>query len=102
MCARLRSRGAGESPGLAPGWFRSAKKTGVRLRCLARNEAFRASGMRGDGMGFVSGVAWVVILFQETRELVPIEPPPAFPQAGETFEFAACRNRHENASLDWS
>ena len=26
--------------------------------------------MRGDGMGFVSGVAWVVILFQETRELV--------------------------------
>jgi hypothetical protein len=43
------------------------------------------------------GVAWVVILFQETRELIPIEPPPAGPQAGEKFEFAACENRHKNA-----
>jgi len=49
-------------------------------------------------MGFVS-VACVVILFQETRELVPIEPPPACPQAGEKFEFAAGENRHENACL---
>src|SRR5882724_3915717 len=47
-------------------------------------------------MGFVS-VACVVILFQQTRELVPIEPPPACPQAGEKFEFAAGENRHENA-----
>ena len=50
-------------------------------------------------MSFVSGVAWVVILFQETRELVPIEPPPACLQAGEKFEFAAGENRHENACL---
>jgi len=49
-------------------------------------------------MGFVS-LAWVVILFQETRELVPIEPPPACPQAREKFEFAAGENRHENACL---
>jgi hypothetical protein len=50
-------------------------------------------------MGFVPGVARVVILFQQTRELVPIEPPPACPQAGEKFEFAAGENRHENACL---
>ena len=43
------------------------------------------------------GVAWVVILFQETRELIPIEPTPACPQAGEKFEFAARENRHKNA-----
>jgi hypothetical protein len=49
-------------------------------------------------MGFVS-VARVVILFQQTRELVPIEPPPACLQAGEKFEFAAGENRHDNACL---
>jgi hypothetical protein len=49
-------------------------------------------------MGFVSGVA-CVILFQETRELVPIEPPPACLQAGEKFEFAAGENRHDNTCL---
>jgi hypothetical protein len=43
----------------------------------------------GDEMGFVSGVGWVVLFFQEPRELVPIESPPACPQAGEKFEFAA-------------
>ena len=64
-----------------------------------RNEAFRASGLRRDGMGFGSGVAWIVTLFQETRELVPVEPPPACPQAGEKFEFAAGENRHDNACL---
>jgi hypothetical protein len=69
-------------------------------RRLVRNEAFRASGLRGDGMGFGSGVAWIVTLFQETRELVAIEPPPACPQAGEKFEFAACENRHNSARLD--
>jgi hypothetical protein len=50
-------------------------------------------------MSFVPGVAWVVILFQKTRELVPIEPPPACLQAGEKFEFAAGENRHDNAFL---
>ena len=50
-------------------------------------------------MGFVPGVAGVVILFQETCELVPIEPPPACAQAGEKFEFAAGENRHDNACL---
>ena len=55
----------------------------------------------GDyGMGFEPSVAWVVILPQETRELVPIEPAPAYPQAGEKFEFAACENRHNSARLD--
>jgi hypothetical protein len=49
-------------------------------------------------MGFMS-VACVVVLFQQTREFVPIEPPPAGPQAGEKFEFAAGENRHENACL---
>src|ERR1019366_6823033 len=39
------------------------------------------------------------ILFQETRELVPIEPPPVCPQAGEKFEFVACENRHKNAGM---
>jgi hypothetical protein len=50
--------------------------------------------------GFGSGVAWIVTLFQETRELVAIEPPPACPQAGEKFEFAACEDRHNSARLD--
>ena len=44
-------------------------------------------------------VAGVVILFQETRELVPIESSPACPQAGEKFEFADGKNRHQNACL---
>jgi hypothetical protein len=45
-------------------------------------------------MGFVSGVAGVVILFQETRELIPVEPAPACAQAAEKFEFANGENRH--------
>jgi hypothetical protein len=45
-----------------------------------------------DAMGFVSGVAWIVLLFQEPRELIAIESPPACPQAGEKFEFAAREN----------
>jgi hypothetical protein len=53
----------------------------------------------GDhGMGFGPDVAWVVILPQETGELVPIEPAPAYSQAGEKFEFTTRENRHENAS----
>jgi hypothetical protein len=51
-------------------------------------------------MGFVPAAAWDVLLFQEMRKLVPIELPPAGAQAGEKFEFAACKNRHENASSD--
>ena len=47
-----------------------------------------------DGMGFVVGVASVVNLMQETRELVAIEPRPAAIQAGEEFELAACEYRH--------
>jgi hypothetical protein len=43
-------------------------------------------------MGFGSVVACAVILSQETRDLIPIEPLPA--KAGEKFEFAACENRH--------
>jgi hypothetical protein len=45
-------------------------------------------------MGFVVGVASVVNLMQETRELVAIEPRPAAIQAGEEFELAACEYRH--------
>jgi len=52
----------------------------------------------GDGMRLVSGVAWVVILPQQTRELVPIEPAPAYRQTGEKFEFAVCQYRHRNTS----
>jgi len=44
----------------------------------------------------VQRVARGVILFEEARELVPIEPAPACPQAGEKFEFARCKNRHAN------
>jgi hypothetical protein len=69
---------------LAAAWF--GARPFERLDCGAR--------------GFGSGVAWAVIVFQETRELVPIEPPPACPQAGEKFEFAACENRHNSARLD--
>ena len=47
-----------------------------------------------DGMGFVVGVASVVNLMQETRELVAIEPRPAAIQADEEFELAACEYRH--------
>jgi hypothetical protein len=47
-----------------------------------------------DGRGFVSAVASCVIPFQETREFVAIEPPPARVQAGEEFEFVACGKRH--------
>jgi hypothetical protein len=43
-----------------------------------------------DGRGFVSAVASCVIPFQETREFVAIEPPPARVQAGKEFEFVAC------------
>jgi len=45
-------------------------------------------------MGFVAGVALVVNLMQETRELVAIEPRPVAIQAGEEFELAACEYRH--------
>jgi hypothetical protein len=45
-------------------------------------------------MGFVVGVASVVNLIQEARELVAIEPRPAAIQAGEEFELAACEYRH--------
>ena len=45
-------------------------------------------------MGYVVGVASVVNLVQETRELVAIEPRPAAVQAGEEFELAACEYRH--------
>ena len=48
-----------------------------------------------DGMGFVSGVAWAVILFQETHEFVAIEPRPARVQVDEEFKFAAREDRHE-------
>ena len=40
------------------------------------------------------GVASVVNLMQETRELIAIEPRPATTQAGEEFELAACEYRH--------
>jgi hypothetical protein len=48
-------------------------------------------------MDGVSGIA-DIILFQEARELIPIEPAPACAQAGEKFDFAACEKRHENAT----
>ncbi len=64
---------------------------------MASNEAFRGSGLRRNGMGFTPGATSVVILFQEAREFVPIEPPPACLQAGEKFEFVACEDRHKNA-----
>ena len=40
------------------------------------------------------GVASVVNLMQETRELIAIEPRPATTQAGEEFELVACEYRH--------
>ena len=45
----------------------------------------------------LSGVAQVVIIFQQTREFIPIEPSPVSPQTGEKFEFVACENRHINS-----
>jgi hypothetical protein len=42
----------------------------------------------------VAAVASFVILFQETREFVAIESPPAGAQAGEKFEFADRGKRH--------
>ena len=52
--------------------------------------------MKPFGTGFVFGGPRPVILFQETREFVPIEPAPACPQANEKLEFAACEYRHAN------
>lgn len=46
-------------------------------------------------MGFVVGVAWIVNLAQQTRELVAIEPRPAAVQAGEEFELAPGEYRHQ-------
>ena len=70
-----------------------ALRLGRRRRISART---RGRGRRdpNDGMGFVVGVASVVNLMQETRELVAIEPRPAAIQAGEEFELAACEYRH--------
>jgi len=50
--------------------------------------------LRGEGSDVASAVGAVVILLQKTREFVPIEPPPACPQAGQKFEFADRKNRH--------
>jgi hypothetical protein len=55
-------------------------------------ESVERLDLRGDGMGLVPGVAWIVTLSQETREFVAIEPAPVCPQAGEKFEFAAGEN----------
>ena len=70
-----------------------ALRLGRRRRISAR---MPGTGRRdpNDGMGFVVGVASVVNLMQETRELVAIEPRPAAIQAGEEFELAACEYRH--------
>jgi hypothetical protein len=70
-----------------------ASRPGRRRRISMRR---RGRGRRdpNDGMGFVVGVASVVNLMQETRELVAIEPRPAYIQAGEEFELAACEYRH--------
>ena len=53
-----------------------------------------------DGMGFVSGVASCVILLQETREFVAIEPSPAGVQVDEEFKFAAREDRHAASLAD--
>jgi hypothetical protein len=45
----------------------------------------------------LSGVVRRVVLSQQTREFVPVKPSPAFPQASEKLEFAACENRHVNS-----
>jgi hypothetical protein len=50
-----------------------------------------------DGKGRAAGVASVVILLQETRELGAIEPAPACVQAAQEFELAACEYRHGSA-----
>ena len=70
-----------------------ALRLGRRRRISVR---MRGRGRRdpNDGMGFLVGVASVVNLVQETRELVAIEPRPAVIQAGEEFELAACEYRH--------
>jgi hypothetical protein len=48
-------------------------------------------------MGFLSGVVSVIILFEETREFIPIECPPTCVQAGEKFEFVIGENRHQTS-----
>jgi hypothetical protein len=50
-------------------------------------------------MGFVSGAASDVILFQQARELDPVERCPAALQAGEKFEFAASEYRHGETGM---
>ena len=50
-------------------------------------------------MGFVVGVASVVNLMQEARQLVAVEPRPVVIQAGKEFELAACEYRHGNAGM---
>src|ERR1700722_20582584 len=63
---------------------------------LARDEAVRAPGLRGDQIGFMSGFESGVILLQEPLQFVPIEPAPVEPPAGEKFEFAVGEHRHPN------
>src|SRR5438105_4053785 len=65
-----------------------------RIRRISVRRRGRRRRDPNDGMGFVAGVALVVNLLQETRELAAIEPRPATIQAGEEFELAACEYRH--------
>jgi hypothetical protein len=50
-------------------------------------------------MGFVSGAASDLLLFEQARELDPIARRPAALQADEKFEFAACEYRHGKAGM---
>ena len=53
-------------------------------------------------MGFVSRAASVIVLFQEAREFVVIEPAPVGVQAIEEFEFADSENRHGSTGMSRS
>ena len=92
--ARERTNAYG-APGKADGRPTTARALplGRRRRISAR---MRGRGRRdpNDGMGFVVGVASVVNLMQETRELAAIESRPVAIQAGEEFELAAREYRH--------
>ena len=65
-----------------------------RIRGILARTPRRRRRDPNDGRGFASAVASGVIAFQETREFVAIEPPPAPVQAGEKFEFLAGEKRH--------
>ena len=70
-----------------------------RRRGLSARMPKRGRRDPNDGTGVVADVASVVILVQETREFVVVEPAPACVQAAQEFELAACEYRHGSAQI---